>query len=606
MAKMVTVLDPNGNPGDVPAANVPAALAAGGKLGIHVYAPDGTPGYVAHDKLGDALKAGATYSPAAAANADQPHGLIQSLVAPIPLAAKTLYHNVMDAPRDPNEQAIKGTSPDSGIMARALGQIGLGGYRTILAPSIANAKAAVQDAQSPNLSNRLASGSEALGAIPILGQGIDAGKSVISQYLSGDKSGAVGSAIGNVGTAGLTDAMTQGLFPKPVAGTLSPLERASVAVTKAVNPQGIAFRGYRQAIADQGVNVLDYAKRNGLPITDARDFGKAASLAAQETQNHYTGNVLGPHVDTPVSLTGVATELGDSASLGDINQRVNNITQDLRAGQRKATPGQTASALSGDDIRTMQAEHGGLTDILHRSLGDLNQMDPTDIANLRQRAGQMRTIAGETEGGADSLSGTTGKSEVGAGPGLPTSSHGVVDALIKKLQGGPEAIASRNVVKALRGLQDIADAPRGGLPEAYPQTGITKTPNGYYGNQPPLSAADQINLTAQQRLAQQAYQHGAGLDTAAQNAAQGRSGIADYLRNSNTDIQKQAANLEFLQSAKLEQAAQDAASLRNAAAENFRTKNANKGLQSEIDARNKSTSVGAALRKISYDNGRKR
>lgn len=591
----VTMIAPDGSIGDVPSTNVNAAMAAGGKLGIHVYAPDGTPGYVPHDRLGDALKAGATYSPAATQSQNDPKGFTQSLLNSSPAGmVRGLVGSFVQGPQNPQEAAIKGTTPDSGIVARTLGQIGLGGYRNLIAPSIASGKAAIQDAQSPNLSDRLASGSEALSAVPIVGQGINAGKSVLQQYLSGDKAGALGSAIGNVGTAGMTAALGGEALKPQTTGTLSPLERASVAVTKAVNPQGMAFRGYRQAIADQGVNVLDFAKQNGLPITDARDFGKAASLAAKETQDHYTNNVLGPHVNTPVDLSGVSTDLGDSATLGDVNQRVNNITQDLRAGQRKATPGQTASALSGDDIRGLQTEQGGLTDILHRSLGDLNQMHPLDISNLRQRAGQMRTIAGETEGASDALSGSSGKAEVGAGSGLPTSSKGAIDSILSKLQGGPETIASRNVLNALRTLRDVPDAPRSGLPAAYPQSTIAP------------SVADQINIAAQQRLTQQAYQHGADLDAAAQDAAQGRSGVADYLRGSNTDIQKQAANLEFLKSNNLEQAAQDAANQRSSTAFRMRTSSANQQLQSAMDAANKQRLVGSALRQMGYENAKKR
>jgi hypothetical protein len=316
------------------------------------------------------------------------------------------------------------------------------------------------------------------------------------------------------------------------------LERSAVSVTKAVNPQGTAFRGYRQAVADQGVNVLDYAKRNNLPITDARDFGKVAQLAADETQNHYNSNVLGPHADTQVPLNGVQSDLGQNASLGQVNERVNNINQDLRAGQRKATPGQTASALSGDDIRALQAEHSGLADILHRSLGDLNQMDPRDVAALRVRGGQMRTLAGETEGAADSLSGTAGKAEVGAGPGLPTSAHGALQEILSKLPGmAPEAIAARNVRSSLRGLRDVADAPRGGLPASFPQNQIA--PN----------AADAINLQAQQALQQQGLQgvlRSQALDQEVRNQVAQRSGLADILRQQQRDIEAEAINNRLL------------------------------------------------------------
>jgi hypothetical protein len=59
----VPIISPAGDVGDVPFTQMKAALAAGGKMGVSVKAPDGTIGVVPADRYQDAAKAGATILP---------------------------------------------------------------------------------------------------------------------------------------------------------------------------------------------------------------------------------------------------------------------------------------------------------------------------------------------------------------------------------------------------------------------------------------------------------------------------------------------------------------------------------------------------------------
>ena len=198
------MIGPDGTPALIPHENVQAAANAGAKPAIKLYGPDGSPAYVPLANLGDALKAGAKtegqFQQGNQGPSDSPKGFVQSLVAPIPQAAKGLYHAFTDEPTTPAEAAAKGTDPDSGLIARTLGQIGLGGYRTLVAPSIAAEKTAEGSVQS---GHPLQAVSEAAEGIPLVGSGVTAGRQAISQYLSGDKSGAGGSVIGNLVAGGL-------------------------------------------------------------------------------------------------------------------------------------------------------------------------------------------------------------------------------------------------------------------------------------------------------------------------------------------------------------------------------------------------------------------
>lgn len=421
----VTMIAPDGSIGDVPSTNVNAAMAAGGKLGIHVYAPDGTPGYVPHDRLGDALKAGATYSPAAAsAQNDAPHGLLQSLVAPIPLAAKTIYHNVVDAPRDSSEAAIAGTTTQSGIIAQALGHIGLGGYRTLIAPAISSGRAAIQDAQSPNLSNRLAAGSEALGAIPGIGQGIDAGKSAISQYLSGDRTGALGSVLGNVGAAGLTDTATRSLNPGETAvpgqnftpaqaSAMSGLAARATAMGKGFFPKDAtagALSDIRQAAADNP--ELTQAATGS--VSPENSLGAVQQLIKRSSQNlelqHQAvlGAVRNAPFDPsavqsavsgslPASLDGFAPS--DRAALDELSNRLGTVktlqgANDLRQYLNNETsPSYRQNAIAAGRSSTVDSALQAAADAHRNAFYDqLSNATGVDMSGLKQRQGSHMAL----------------------------------------------------------------------------------------------------------------------------------------------------------------------------------------------------------------------
>lgn len=453
---MVNMISPEGISGSVPASAVPTALADGHKLGIHVYLKDGTSGIIPHDQLGAALKDGATYSPGTASDPAIPHGLMQSLVAPIPQLARGLYHNVVDAPRDANEAAIAGTTPQSGMLAQALGHIGLGGYRTLIAPSVDNAKAAYADAQSPNLSNRLAAGSEAIGAIPILGPGVDAGKNIVSQYLSGDRSGAVGSTLGNLGAAGLT-AATIGKFTKPTPTNLTTAETASRGVAKSVLPKEGDFNAFTDALQREKGNVDQFASQQGMTTRTPLDTSIAARQSADSLGDFYRDKLLGPVADQSVPVPAKFDQVGSTAPSGSqyatlrqIDQRINDLNDIIRPARNNATQGATATDLA--NLQQVVAEHDSLVNILHNKLGAAAGVDPSVIAGVRQSIGARAELADQLGASANRSTLKAGQVDrTGSSISKPTVASTIIDA-INKLRGGPEAIANRSFQKAYPSL----------------------------------------------------------------------------------------------------------------------------------------------------------
>jgi hypothetical protein len=130
-----TDVDPNSPPPVNPSVPVPAALQG---------APDAPPA-----KFGSSV------------------GNILSTVAQ---RAKNLvaspYHAFVDAPQNAEEQQWKGTNPQSGPVANALGQFGLGAARMFVEPTIVNARLAKAQYDAGNNEGAFQSGMD---AVPIVG-----------------------------------------------------------------------------------------------------------------------------------------------------------------------------------------------------------------------------------------------------------------------------------------------------------------------------------------------------------------------------------------------------------------------------------------------------
>jgi hypothetical protein len=145
---------------------------------------------------------------------------------------------------------------------------------------------------------------------------------------------------------------------------------------------------------------LDYARRTDNPLRTQAEFAKAAEGNAQEAAKHYNDNILGPnesiHRPVPSNYGGTSYTPGGenpqtTASLGDINKRVIQINKELSKPKLNVSDQRTALAQEAD----LQAEHAGLTDLLHRSLSNLTGIPPEEIANLRQRVGRSYEFANE-------------------------------------------------------------------------------------------------------------------------------------------------------------------------------------------------------------------
>lgn len=339
------------------------------------------------------------------------------------------------------------------------------------------------------------------------------------------------------------NAAMRSLYPKNES--LTPHEVAAQNLIKAMVPDEAAVPNIKSAASEVG-DAMAAAKRKGMPVNGELDAAKSLRDRGAEVQKHYTEKLMRPHSGkfqgVPDNYNGEMSGNGkNQATVGQINDRVDAINRELKSNFRKKLSQQTTEANASD--ADLNAEKGALTKILHESLGEFNGLDPKEIADVRQRAGKLRSLADEMEASGNKKTVQAGRRESGS---TTSPFKSGMESAADKFSGGPEIVGNRAVKGALEGF-DATEKP---LPEpVLPDPSTTAT-----------------TPEAAQREFLRAHE----LELAAQDAAKSRNAVAEDQRTANTDTQKDIADKEFLQANKLEQSSQDSAAARFKAASDAR------------------------------------
>ena len=314
------------------------------------------------------------------------------------------------------------------------------------------------------------------------------------------------------------DAFKQATYPKNMS--LSPEQATAQSVVKALQPDAAAIPNVKSA-SPELPDALAYAQKNNIPQNGKIDTANALRGRAAEIQAHYDDAILKPNntaVQTIPDNYNGQTVGNNKATLGQIDDRVNDINSELKSNFRKKLASQTTEANASD--ADLIAEKGALTDILHTKLGELTGIDPADIADIRQRAGKLRSLAQEVTDSADKDTISAGKREV-SGPGFATSNP--ITSLQDAAGGGQEIIGNRVWKQALDGIKP-AEKP---LPQPVPPgPNVATTPE-----------AAQAEFLHSQQLEQSAQDAAAGRDqrVAAYRAAQSAT------KQAGTELEGEAA-----------------------------------------------------------------
>jgi hypothetical protein len=243
-------------------------------------------------------------------------------------------------------------------------------------------------------------------------------------------------------------AFSNAAYPKNLS--LTPEEATAQSVVKSLTPDPSAIPNVKSA-SPEIPDALAYAQREGIPQNGKLDTAKALQGRADEIQSHYDNNILKPNqtaVQTvPANYDG--TTVGENkATLGQINDRVDAINRELKSNFRKKLSSQTTEANASD--ADLLDEKGQLTTILHDKLGELTGIPPEDIADMRQRAGKLRSLAQEVTDSANKDTLASGKKEVSGGT---FSLRNPIEGLQDRIGGGQEVIGNRVWKQTLDSIQ---------------------------------------------------------------------------------------------------------------------------------------------------------
>lgn len=297
----------------------------------------------------------------------------------------------------------------------------------------------------------------------------------------------LGDLSGNILAGGVTDGLGGPVAEVaeraslPGAEVFAPHEYAANQITKAVNPAYPVE--YARSVANQGGNIIDYAKRSGIPLTSQGAWEKAATGMADEASTHY--KVLRDAVPGKHS---VGPTFGDRMTIGEIDKRVSDLNDALRPAYQTNSSGDMLTSLN--QKAAMVAEKNHLTEILHEKIGEAHGISSDDVGALRQRVGQARDIADQTRARRFERANSAGRKNEGDKTGT-MGKTGLLREGVNVVRGGAEKIADKSITKAAAQYARL------------PELSVTELPQ-------PVAVAPPVDtlsgISTQQRLANAAAQ----------------------------------------------------------------------------------------------------
>lgn len=297
--------------------------------------------------------------------------------------------------------------------------------------------------------------------------------------------------------------------PSTSPAVVPPTQQAAAAAARAINPPGGVTAGLEGAIADQAPLIKAYAAKTGNPLSTRWELAKAALGHAKEMNDFYDDHVLGPSSDKAVPVDGTGyqgqTRAG-KATLGDIDARLGKINDLLRPAYGKMSESAQMTALERSGL---QDEANALRATLYNELSKETGLKPEEIQQLRKSFGQGYDIASQAD---------AARRKVGPGGPVPLTKSGLIQSVLEKAVGGPDAAADRGVQSTFQKFQ----------PATSPVDAWKQRVTGF--RQQAAAAAN-----ANRGAAQNEFLHGTQLDQEAQAASQQRAQHAAALRGTGSD-----------------------------------------------------------------------
>jgi hypothetical protein len=488
------MLAPDGTSGEVPQANVQAALAKGFKQAVAMTSPDGKQGYIPLGRAQDALAAGF--------NIDTSHVAGAGPGGPPQLAAHPQSPAMQSSLLAPSTYGKAISDTVSGLaapLAHPVNQVL--SYNPVGAINNAAHSGPIQSiVDNPDKGAGVANALTQVGTGLALGKAFDVAPKVVNA---------------------LSDATTsarQFIRPTSSPSIVSPEEVQAQKIAQSILPPGGIKPELVKSIQQEAPAVVEYAQRTGNPLNTQAEGLKAAQGVAQEGLEHYKTEVLAPVANRSVVLDPTSTELGDKATIGDIDSRISYLNKLIN----------TAKATSAGDAAAIRArsqwddEVSYLRGKLYSSLEHTTGIPQEDLQNLREGYGGEFSLANQLEAAQNARLTRVGEQAQGK-TSINIRRPSILEApgmAYNALKGGEQAIADRQFSAAIKDVQ--------------PQAPVRPTP-------PPI---DTDALATQQAQAQLEFLRQHQLEQAAQDATAGRDQRVAGYRDAQAATQQAQAQLE--------------------------------------------------------------
>jgi hypothetical protein len=173
---------------------------------------------------------------------------------------------------------------------------------------------------------------------------------------------------------------------------------------------------------------------------------------ANEGQQHFHQNFLDLYASEQISMRNMPEYQGPTmgegklTTLGDIDKRISDINDLVRAATRTAKTG--GAEMSAMEKLGLESEVGKLRQTLSTELSKRTGVAPEDIQALRQRYGQQFELADTIDAARRSRLGQIGAVQEG-GSGIALNKTGVVDKILTRARGGQQYLADANFRSAI-------------------------------------------------------------------------------------------------------------------------------------------------------------
>ena len=165
------------------------------------------------------------------------------------------------------------------------------------------------------------------------------------------------------------------------------------AVANAINVPPNQVKPLITSLTHETGSVLDFAKRTGNPLEGVKDFAQAAQGAAEEAQGIYKNRVIDPIANERIPLpNGYQAQKGiTQITIGDLDQRITDLNDELRSNYQKASEGQTREAQARDAEIHEQLDQ--LRPQLYKEIAARTNLNVAEVQEMRQHFGRLFDIA---------------------------------------------------------------------------------------------------------------------------------------------------------------------------------------------------------------------